>query len=522
MNRNALGRSRLGPTYVVVVASVITWCLTADACRNLPAFDTGRHQYSRFITYTLEPIPGRSGAEPRTRVTMSVPNHESRPFTIRMPIWTPGEYRVQNHGRNVQALTARDDTPATIRQLALGVWEVAPADERDVLLTYELPNTRPGIFTENVDVRTRSAFYDSASVFLYVQDRTDEPVVLRVLPPAGWANALTPLPQEPDGSFRADTYEELVDSPILVGERVERTFMLDNAAHVIAFFGSHRGADYDAYRSAFRQIVEAGKAYMGGLPYKRYVLFVDMHGRGGGLEHANSARVALARDAPPRFSARFLAHEYFHLWNVKRIRPAAMRPMDFGKTPVTRNLWFCEGVTEYVAGLLTLRAGLVSEEQYFSSIAALAVAHASMRGRGRITAEEASLRVWTDGRSSGYGGVSIYTTGEMIGLCLDLELLHQTNGQAGFREVFRDLMLRHGPQQPGYDEDGIRKAVIRTGGAEMGPFYDRLVRTTAEPPLEQCLGYVGLRLDRDGQAVLPDPHAADAARRLREIWLYGR
>lgn len=481
----------------------------------------GREADRPAIRYTLEPLPSASG-EPFTRVRMSIENHHGRPFLVRMPVWTPGEYRLQNHARNVRSLRVVGEQAGAVTP-ADGGWRVEPRGEAPVELEYELGNARPGVFSENVDVRSRHAFYDGAATFLYVEGRTREPVGLRVIAPAGWQKALCPLDAEADGTYRAETYEELVDSPILVGERVERAFDVAGKPHTVAFYGAHRGTDYDGLAQDFRRIVEAARGYMGGLPYRRYVLYLDMNGRGGGLEHSASARLALPSGMVRGFAARFVAHEFFHLWNVKRIRPAVLGPFDFSTPAQTRNLWFCEGVTEYVAGLLTLRAGLASEEEYLQSVASSIQAYYAMRGRTRTTPETASLRIWEEGWSSGYGGVSVYTSGEVIGLCLDLQMLHATGGRAGLRELMRDLMEHHAPPKPGYDEDGIRAAAIRVGGQEMGTFYDRLVRTTAEPPLAQCLGYAGLTLERTpaGFTLQADPTAPPAALTLRRLWLSG-
>jgi predicted metalloprotease with PDZ domain len=344
---------------------------------------------------------------------------------------------------------------------------------------------------------------------------------MSVRAPEGWQDALVPLDRDDDGVFSAPDYDALVDAPILVGERVERRFAFAGKDHRIALYGKHRGTDYDGMAHILRDIAEAAAEYMGGVPYPRYFLYLDVGGRGGGLEHANSARIAVAPDANSTFLATFAAHEFFHLWNVKRIRPDCLGPFDYARAPETPNLWFCEGVTEYVAGQVTLRAGLHSEADRLASLSRGIAAWSRTSWRRRVTADTASRKIWSGDWGSSYGGVSIYLSGEMIGLCLDLKLLQATGGRAGLREVLRDLMARHAQPKAGYGDDGIRDAAIRAGGSEMGRFYDRLCRTTADFPFVECLGYAGLTIGAGGDiSVLRED--TSSTRTLRRAWLYGK
>lgn len=476
------------------------------------------------ITYHLTPHPPSAASPARTTVEIRIDNPSAgTPIQFAMPAWTPGDYRIQDHGRSVRNLRVFDGGPIPVRDAGAGRWAITPRSSQPVTLTYDLPNTRPGLFTENVDVQRDVAFYNGAAVFLYFVGRTNEPVSLRITSPPRFDPPCVPLKLEGDGSFTAPSYHALADTPILLGRRTEGRFVVSGREHRVEAFGRDRRTAIDPYVEILRRIVHAGDAYMGGLPYARYYLFLDMDGRGGGLEHADSARLAIPWQAPPGMMARFIAHEFFHLWNVKRIRPKELAEIDYSRAAITPNLWFCEGVTEYVAGILSVRAGLMTEEEYESALAQSAAAWGrSSRGR-RTTADDASRRIWSGGTSMGSGGVSVYLSGEMIGLCLDLELLRRTNGAAGLRELLRDLMSRHGAPKPGYDDDGIRACAIRLGGPEMGAYYDRLCRSVRPLPIGECLESVGLRMRPADEALgleLIDG-ATDAQRRLRRVWLYG-
>src|SRR5205085_285956 len=186
--------------------------------------------------------------------------------------------------------------------------------------------------------------------------------------PKGWQKAiapLDPLPQKETGtvSFSAPDYDTLADSPVVAGDYETRQFSFADRPHTLVFFGPHQGMNYDSFLPIYQKVVEEENRLMGGPPYKRYVFFIDVNGRGGGLEHLNSHRIAWGKNFPVRFVAGMIAHEFFHLWNVKRIRPAVLGPFDYMNPPHTGNLWFSEGVTEYFAQLSVARAGLASEAE---------------------------------------------------------------------------------------------------------------------------------------------------------------
>ena len=526
-------RRILRRTPALATALAASVLIAATACAAIHAGSGSKPS----IEYTLVPTPSTADQDGRTRVRVTLDGIASGTSSVRfqMPVWTPGEYRVQNHGQSVRGFRVVGRTASASRPDP-HTW-VVPTDGRQSLtIEYDVINASPGVFTENVDVRSTRAFYNGAATFAFVTGRTDEPVSLAVSVPRGWRGPITTLrPWTDTGSaeagvgdrvrsaaaVRASSYDELADTPVLIGEADVRTFHEQGRAHSTVLFG-RRSREADAHRDTFRAIARAGREYMGSWPYESYTFFIDWGGRGGGLEHANGARIAwLGRTK----LARFMAHEYFHLWNVKRIRPAVLGPFDYIKPPKTRNFWFCEGVTEYVAGLLVLRAGLLDERAYLNDLALSVTRLANTRARLHVTAEEASLGIWEDGTSTGYRGLSVYLKGEIIGLCLDLELLRITGGRYGLRELMRDLMDRYAPPKPGYPEDGLRQAVILAGGESMGPFYDRLCRTTQELPVAQCLRAAGFRLEGDasgGFRITRDLTVSGEARRIAQAWLYGR
>jgi predicted metalloprotease with PDZ domain len=445
-----------------------------------------------------------------------------------MPVWSPGDYHVMNHGQYVREFTAvtAKDRALTFTKPDANTWEVNTEGEDTVEIRYRLPVTPPGYFSENVMVRDRYAFYNGPATYMYVVGHKEDPVRLRVRLPEGWAGATTPLPADTEGgapvpSFTAPDYDTLADSPVVAGDFVTRSFTYAGRPHTLVFFNSYQGLDFDAFLPVVQKVVAEQNRLMGGPPYSRYSFFIDVNGRGGGLEHLNSQRIAWLRGFPVRRAAGFVAHEFFHLWNVKRIRPAVLGPFDYVNPPRTRNLWWSEGVTEYIADLSVLRAGLIPEEDFLFQQASAIRELQNNPARLRVSADESSMKVWEANNSSGYGGISYYLKGQLIGLCLDLKLRKVTEGRASLDSIFRDLMAAHNPPKPGFGEDGLRDAFVRAGGAQMGPFYDLVARSTSEMPFAECLSYAGLRLTQDGSdyRITVDPSAGPNEIKLRKDWM---
>ncbi|HSV73215.1 MAG TPA: hypothetical protein VLH79_05595 [Chthonomonadales bacterium] len=483
------------------------------------------------IQYRLAPRPATTETEASTHVTMRfTAPADGAPVRLLMPAWTPGDYRIRHHGRNVRSLSVQDASAAPLptERLDDSTWEVRAPAGAPVTVRYTLPNSPPDIFTDHVRVSRRYAFYSGHAVFLYVDGRRAEPVELEVRPPAGWRGTTTSLDPAmgPDGQpeenrFTARTYDELADSPLLVGESVQRDFTVAGRLHRVAFFNRHRDVRPEAVMPAIRAIVESQVRWAGGAPYTRFVFFIDVGGTGGALEHYSSTRIAWnpAHGNLPLLA--LVSHEFFHVWNVKRLRPRHFDPMDLQRTVDTRDLWFIEGVTEYYTRRFLLHAGVFDASAFLESMAFGIDQLRSTPARLRVTAEESGRRVWEANNSEGFGGLSYYLKGKVVGLCLDLYLRHVAPGSNGLDDVIRDLLARYGAPRPGYPEGAIRAAVVRLGGAAAGELLDTMTRTTQELPVGEVLAAAGLRARpaRGGTVIEEDPEASEAARAIGAAWL---
>jgi predicted metalloprotease with PDZ domain len=487
------------------------------------------------IEYTLAPHPG-GNAPASTSVTVRIEGlRGEKSVKLQMAVWSPGDYHVMNHAKYVQDVRAqfepitggksREADPVVAHPDA-NTWEVPLKGQDVVRVTYSLPNTPPGFFSENVRCEATYAFYNGPATYMYVVGHKSDPTMLQVALPDGWKYTYTPLQRKEarPHTFHAPDFDTLADSPVVAGDIVMREFLVEGRSHMIVFFNRHQGLDYDSVAPTLKKVIETESRTMGGVPYERYGFFLDCGGRGGGLEHLNSFRVPWGRGFRAVDAAGFFAHEFFHLWNVKRIRPAVLGPFDYVDPPKTRNLWFAEGVTSYYGSMSVYRAGFMDVQRLYDSFAGEIGSMQRNPNRLKVTADEASLRVWEAGNSEGFGGISYYQKGELIGLCLDLKLRAVTNGKSSLDHVMRDMLARYGMPKPGFPEDGIRDAVIRAGGESMGPFYDRLCRSTEEMPFSECLAGVGLRLAggmTTRYSISVDPNETPPQARLRASWLAG-
>jgi len=452
------------------------------------------------IAYRL--VPRTDPAFPHLEISVAIPvlNHEEA-ISVQMPVWSPGDYHVQDHSQYLQNLSAWSGDPTLgkrlpVTRIRMHTWMVATQGAESVTVTYVLPVTPPGFFSENVQILPKQVFVNGPAAYVYVLNRKTERVSLTIRLPQEW-QAVMALPEKQAGdeiTFTAPDYDTLADSPLVMAHKEVlkiESFVHSGKQHRAVFFSNSDAIrDTKEYRAVLTRIVEAYQRIMGSLPYSQYAFFFDVGGRGGGLEHLNGTRMAIGGQSAKGI-AHFAAHEYFHLWNVKRIRPKALGPFDYIEPPKTRNLWFSEGVTDYYAGLCVRRAGFITESDFLKRWERSVRAYQTDPNYRKTSADESSLRVWEAGNSSGYG-INYYFKGMLIGLCLDLKIRHITQNKRSLDDVMRELMKRTNLSKQGFEEDEIRDVVNLVAGEDLTAFYNLLARTSDPLPFTECLGYAGL------------------------------
>jgi predicted metalloprotease with PDZ domain len=382
-----------------------------------------------------------------------------------------------------------------------------------------------GIFSDNIKIQQHWGFINGPAALVYLVGHKDASALLMIVPPAGWSSTV-PLDEQKRGdevianSFLAPDYDTLADSPIVFaddqGMKVY-TFKQDGTDFkVVCFRHPDRIKSVPDLLQTLKTIAHTEADVMGGMDTNHYSFVFDIDGFAAGLEHLNSFRIGLASFIPPARQSSFIGHEFFHQWNVKRIRPAVLGPFDYINPPKTNNLWFAEGVTEYYAQVCSHRGGFNTADRLLAHFASQHKNMLRNEARKTVTAEESSMRVWEAGNSEGFGGLSYYEKGELIGLCLDLKIRAVTGGKKSLDDVMRLLMKRHAPPLPGYGEDELRLTVNEVAGQDLSDLYNRIVRSTAEMPIADLLAPFGL--DDQFQPLATE---TPAQKSLREGWLEG-
>jgi predicted metalloprotease with PDZ domain len=439
-------------------------------------------------------------------VTITIDGWSEPRLDLVMPSWTPGSYMIREYARHVQDFAVvSDGHPARWEKSAKDAWSVQTPLSGRVKVAYR-------VYAHDLTVRTchldgTHGFANGAATFLFVLGHTHEPVTLEVAVPPRW-QVTTGL--EPLGGgngvfrFRARDYDELVDGPVECGTHRLLEFEVDGVPHRIALWG--RGNEDEARLTEDTcAIVRAQREFFGGVPYKRYVFIHHLAAGRGGLEHRNSAVFLVDRFGfrPRAAYERFLelvSHEFFHAWNVKRIRPSPLGPFDYRRENHTRQLWTMEGVTSYYEKRFMAAAGFYSRERFLERLAEEMAGLQSQPGRSVQSLEQSSFDAWIKhyrpDENSGNATISYYEKGGLVGMMLDLEIRALTSRAKCLDDVVRHLAHQATLNDAGFAEpDGYLAAVEAVAGEHGGAFrkfFEHYVSGTAELDYDAALGHAGL------------------------------
>jgi predicted metalloprotease with PDZ domain len=427
--------------------------------------------------YSVEADSRTGSARVRVKVESPAP-------AFSMPAWAPGDYQVFDFGTRISSLEARLKGQA-VEALREGPnrW-ILPrgADE----ITYAV-GPSGGNFSPNLRVRPGEAFISGPGVFGWVQGDEKNPQRLVSLTIDGAVHpAACPLPRSREGFWTARDYDHFIDSPIASAAGLQsQEVPAGGADHTVAVYGQlPEGAVIAPFAPVIEPLVREAVGIFGGLPYERYIFFADIRGGYGGLEHQDSCRLTLSRP-DPRGAELFIAHEYFHAFNVKRIREWSLGPFDYSKAARVETLWWLEGVTDYYAGILAARGGLISEERLRQDLARTRAGVMRDPDSARVSAKESSLRVWEQPGSQGYG-ISYYAKGKVIGWTLDLAIRRFSGGGKSLDDVLRSLYAEC-LSGPGYPPERIRELCIEHGGPQLAEIYRKAVEEPGDVPIDDLL-----------------------------------
>jgi len=402
-----------------------------------------------------------------------------------LPVWTPGSYLVREFARNVQDFEARDEGghPVAATRLDKRSFRIA-ASGRGFRLKYRVYANELSVRTSHLD--GTHGFFNGANLLFYVEGLRQRPHHLELNAPKGWTGFCA---LERDGAaWVAPDYDALVDSPVEVGPHRALEFSAADKPHQVVIWGDP-APDPVRLAGDLTRICEAEAALFGGLPCPRYLFIVHLSDKGrGGLEHMDSCTLLYPRFGlgTPKGWEDFMtlaAHEYFHLWNVKRIKPKALVPFDYSQEVYTSLLWAFEGVTSYYDNLLVRRAGIMSANRYLTRLGETLTSLQATPGRGVQTLADASWLSWIKhyrpDENSPNSAISYYLKGEVVACLLDLEIRRATRDGKSLDDVMRLLWQRFGHGR-GVPEDGVEAAVAEVAGPSLRPFFDRALRSTSE------------------------------------------
>lgn len=471
-----------------------------------------------FAAFTMTPHLNAADAEP-VRYTVSFPAPQThyavvdadfptggRPSVeVFMPVWTPGSYLVREYARNVEDVRG----PGTVTKSAKNRWQIDTGGAARIRVTYR-------VYCREMSVRTNwvedtFALLNGAPTFMTVEGGLSRPHEVTLVLPAAWKTAVSgmdevgPLPHH----FVAPDYDTLVDSPILAGNPAIYRFDVDGIPHFLVNEGE--GGVWDGPRSAadVEKIVRRYREMWGGLPYKnKYVFLNVLTETGGGLEHKNSFTAMASRWATRtrKTYAAWLdlaSHEYFHAWNVKRLRPVELGPFDYETENPTRSLWIAEGFTDYYGSLNAHRAELTSRAEYLGtgtdqsgSLSALINSLQNTPGRLVRSAEEASFDAWIKlyrpDENTNNVAISYYIKGAVVAWLLDVRIRHATNDAKSLDDLMRVAFQRYSGEH-GYTPDQFKAAASEVAGVSLTQFFHETVETAGELNYQEALDWFGLR-----------------------------
>jgi predicted metalloprotease with PDZ domain len=445
-------------------------------------------------------------------VEASYPTGGRDPIELMMAVWTPGSYLVREYSRHVEDVegVSLDGSPLAVTKIRKNRWQVRTGGDQRVRLRYRVYSREMTVRTNWVEAEF--AILNGAPTFLTLVDGLTLAHDVTLELPDAWAETWTGMPRHPDGGrhhYLAPDFDTLVDSPVYAGNPAVYEFEVAGKKHYLVNHGE--GGIWDGPRSAedVQSIVEAAYRFWGELPYERYV-FLNLITEGrGGLEHKNSNLIMTSRwrARVPKDYRGWLAgesHEFFHAWNVKRLRPLALGPFDYEHEVYTRSLWVAEGVTSYYDDLLLERASLMTEKQYLKALSRQIESLQTTPGRKvrplELSSFDSWIRQYRPDENSRNATISYYTKGAVVAFLLDAKIRRATRGEKSLDDVMRMAYELYSNDR-GYTPEEFRAVASEIAGDDLSSWFETALDTTDELSYEEALDWYGLRFKQpDGSS----------------------
>ena len=476
---------------VLLAAACLSTVVFGAAPANAQALDP--------IRYTLRfPAPHTHYVE----VEAAIPTGGRPEVEVYMATWTPGSYLIREYERQVEAVTASTGTRAVnVAKSTKNRWKIATAGAANVTLRYKVYSREMTV--RNNWVESAFAMLNGAPTFITLVERAARPHEVRIELPAAWKRVETAL--EPvagaANTFRAPDFDTIIDSPIIIGNPVTREFIVDGKKHTVVFEGDTAMIDADRVAADVQKIVNQGKAVMGSLPYPHYHFMTMVTEASGALEHKNSYLGMTNRFATRTRGAYLgfigtLAHEYFHNWNVKRLRPVELGPFDYENENYVKTLWVAEGFTDYYADILNKRAGIETTDEYLNALSNQIEQVQTIPGRLVTPVNMASFDTWIKqyrpDENTANMSINYYPKGAVIAFLLDAKIRNATNGARSLDTGMQWAMQRYSGDK-GYTPDQFYAVMSEAAGTDLKGWFAKTAESTEELDYTEALEYFGLR-----------------------------
>ncbi|SFD77074.1 Predicted metalloprotease, contains C-terminal PDZ domain [Chitinophaga sp. CF118] len=435
-------------------------------------------------------------------VHLQVSGNTADSLPLKMPVWTPGYYQFMNYANNVTQFKASDQQGKSLawKQTTPNSWCVQTTGIPLVIMDYDVKANRDFVAGNYLD--SLHAFLSPAGIFMHT--KIQQPVSISIHPYDNWKQVATGMDSDSSYTYFAPDFDVLYDSPILTGNLdTLPSFKVKGIPH---YFTGYKMVDFDHvhFMHDLKKIVESAVDIIGEIPYKHYTFMGIGPGRGG-IEHLNTTAVSFTGEGLDNQENRirtysFLAHEYFHHYNVKRIRPVELGPFDYENGSRTAQLWISEGFTVYYEYLILRRAGLTTGEECLQQLRSNLLAYETKPGRLYQSLTQASLDTWSDGPFGRTGDsinktISYYDKGPILALLLDLKIRHETGNRKSLDDVMRTLYQRYYKQlQRGFTEKEFQQVCEQTAGTSLSALFE-YVSTVKAVDYQSYFNYAGLVMD---------------------------
>lgn len=447
-------------------------------------------------------------------VKLQVSNWQSTTLDLKMPVWTPGSYLVREYAKHVQDFGAEDSKGKVLasHKVSKNHWQIATKGYSEITVSYR-------IFANELTVRTNHldathGYFNGAALFFFVTELEQQSIKVEIIPPQVDWQVTTTLPriEGKANTFVAQDFDTLVDTPIEIGTHRTYDFEVRDKPHSLAIW-SKGNANPDKIIVDTKKIVETEAEMFGGLPYDQYLFLLHLSGSGyGGLEHKDCCTLNYPRfgfrdrDKYNRFM-QLVAHEFFHLWNVKRIRPLALENFDYEAENYTTSLWFCEGTTSYYDIIIPLRAGIYNRKTCLENMSKDITKYLNIFGRKVQPLGESSYDAWIKlyrrDANSDNNQISYYLKGQFVSLLLDLLIRAKHNNKRSLDDVMRLMWERFGKGEIGFTETQLRNVIAEVADQNLDDFFFHYIETTEELPFDDYLDPFGLYIKPVEESDIP-------------------